>query len=450
MVDTGAPDDGGQSVVVAWIEKEIGPVRKVWRQGRWRPCWYVDADKDGKPVELYVRGGRGASWPAMPLSYEAEVQRVFREEGVKVPHVYGYIDAVPAIVMDRLKGRPNIATADSDQDRERLREDLADQMRKIHDIDPARLVALGAPTSDDPREQSLLHYRMAEQLYLDGDSLPAPDIEFVRRWIERNAPPCVEGPAVLTVDAGQFMFEGREITGMVDLELACVGDRHVDIAALRTRDQIEEIGDLESFYDLYEKRGGIRLDRDRIAFQWVTFAMLTPLQVAHDLAHPEKAAQYHEYFCWHEHTMVDAIQDIARIIGLKLEPYRLPEPRPGRSSHLLRALASVVESLPAADDYEAYRRFDLASALKFLRDQAAVRTDIEREYLDEVEALIGRRPKDTWDADVQLTEFVQTAGPELDAPILKILHNRNQRALQLMMRHDTRRREGKGVASSET
>jgi hypothetical protein len=171
--------------------------------------------------------------------------------------------------------------------------------------------------------------------------------------------------------------------------------------------------------------------------------MLTPLQVADALAHPENAAQYHEYFCWHEHTIVDAIKDIARIIGVKLEPYRLPDPRPDRLGYLLRALAAKVEAMPAEDDYAAYLRFDLASALKFLRDEAAVRTEIEREYLDEVEALIGRRPENTWDGDVQLTRFVQSAGPEHDEAILRILHRRNQRALQLMMRHDTRRREGK-------
>ena len=172
-------------------------------------------------------------------------------------------------------------------------------MRMIHEIDPARIEALGAPNPSDLREATLGCYRQVEQLYLDGDKLPSPDIEFVRRWVNRNAPVCEEGPAVITVDAGQFMFEGDELTGMVDLELVCIGDRHLDMAALRTRDLIEEIGDLESFYDLYHERGGLELDRDRIAFHYVTFAMLVPLQIAHELAHPELGPMHHEYFGWH-------------------------------------------------------------------------------------------------------------------------------------------------------
>jgi aminoglycoside phosphotransferase (APT) family kinase protein len=432
-----------QAKVVAWIKKTIGPVRTIARQGRWRPAWFVEAEKNGKPVPLYVRGGRNATnFPPMPISYEADVLRLLEAEGVRVPHVYGLIEDIPAIVMDQVPGRPNIATAENDEQRARLREDLADQLHKMHQIDPAHLVALGAPTSSDPREVSLLHLRQIEDLYVKGDSLPSPDIEFARAWLNRNAPPCVEGPAVVAVDAGQFMFEGDKITAMVDMELAGVGDRHVDIAALRTRDRIEEIGDLESFYQLYERCSGVKLDRDRIAYQWVTFALLTPLQIANDQAHPEKYADYHAYFTWHVTLMDDVIKDIARLCGVTLERYQLPDPTADRSNLLLQALVSVVENLPAADEYEAYRRFDLGLALKYLCDHTARWRSLEREYLDDVEALTGRRPRDAWDGDVQLVDFVRTAGPERDADILRLLYRRNERVYQIMRRHFQQRREG--------
>lgn len=432
-----------QQTVVDWVQKHIGPVHKVARQGRWRPAWFIEAEEEGEPVSLYVRGGRDARFPPLPLSYEAEVQALFADEGVRVPRIHGYIESIPALVMDQLPGQPDIANAESDEARDRLREQLADEMRKIHEIDPARLAALGVPVSQDPREITLLHYRSIERLYLTGDRLPSPDIEFVRRWVDRNVPPCEEGPAVITVDAGQFMFEGRKLTGMVDLELVCVGDRHVDMAALRTRDRIEEIGDLESFYDLYHQRGGIRLDRDRIAFHWVTFAMLTPLQIAHQLAHPEGETKYHEYIGWYARAMDDALKDVARLCDVELEDYRLPEPRPDRSGHLLEACVAVVEAMPAADDYDAYRRFDLGLAARYLGDYARRRTAMEREYCDEVEAITGKRPLDAWEGDEQMVEFIATAGPEFDKPILQLLHRRNQRVNQILRMHYLRRRTGK-------
>ena len=442
MPQTETPD-AAQAAVVDWIERAIGPVRRIWRQGRWRPAWYADAEKDGEVVELFVRGDRMAHFPAMPIRYEAEVMRVFGEEGVTVPRIYGFIDSVPAFVMSRVRGRPNMATAETEAARARLREQLAEQMARIHAIPPARLWALGAPNSDDPREVSLLNYRQAEGLYLKGDRLPSPDIEFVRRWIDRNAPPCAEGPAVITVDSGQFLFEGDRLTTMLDFELACVGDRHVDLAALRTRDRFEEIGDLEAFYRLYEEKAGVTLDRDRIAFQWVTFALLTPLQIAHYLAHPEDGAQYNQWYGSHVHLMADCIQDIADITKVTLEPYRMPDPAPDRTGLLLQALTGVVESLPAADEYEQYRRFDLGVAMKYLHDHVARRSVFEREYLDEVEALTGRRPQDAWDADVQLEAFVRTAGPELDGALLQVLFRRNERVVQILRKHHPRRRPGK-------
>lgn len=443
MTDVSDRLDTIERDVIAWIEANIGRVRHVARQGRWRAAWFIDAEKDGEPLSLYVRGSRDARFPPLPLSYEAQVQKLFAEQGVKVPRVYGYIESIPALVMEQLRGQPNIATAESDEARDRLREQLADQMRTIHELDPAGVVALGAPTTDDACEVTLLPYRAIEQLYLTGDRLPSPDIEFIRGWVNRNVPACEEGAAVVTVDAGQFMFEGRELTGMVDLELVGVGDRHIDMAALRTRDRIEEIGDLEAFYDLYERRGGIKLDRRRIAFHWVTFAMLTPLQIAHHLAHPEGEVKYHEYTGWHARAMDDAIKDVARLIAVDLPDYRLPEARPDRSAHLLKALTAVVDAMPATSDYDAYRRFDLELALKYLGDHSARRDALEREYCDDVETLTGSRPVNAWDADVQMVEFVSSAAPELDGPILRVLHRRNQRVNQILRMHFLRRRAGK-------
>jgi hypothetical protein len=218
------------------------------------------------------------------------------------------------------------------------------------------------------------------------------------------------------------------------------------MAALRTRNLIEEIGDLESFYELYRQRGGIALDRSRIAFQWVTFAAIIPLQIAHNLAHPEQGTNYHEYLGWHARAVHDALSDIARLREVELEPYTLPEPHPDRLSFQLEALVAVVESLPGDSEYEAYRRFDLSVALRNLREYAARRWTFEREYLDEIEALTGRRPDNAWEGDVTLADFVRTAGPQLDAQILQLLYRRNLRTLEIIRQHDLRRREGMETA----
>jgi aminoglycoside phosphotransferase (APT) family kinase protein len=434
-----AQGDDGQAEVVAWIEREIGPVLRIERQSRWRPAWFVQAQADGRPLELYVRGSRGANWPQMPLSYEARIQQLFEAEGVKVAHVFGFIEDVPAIVMQRVRGRPNMATAASDADRDRLREQLADQMLKIHQINPGHVEALGAPHPKDARELTLSYHRQIEQVYLAGDRLPAPDLEFGRRWFERNAPPCAEGPAVVTVDAGQFIFEGDQLTSMVDFELVTVGDRHVDFAALRTRDRFEKIGDLEEFYEIYRKRGGIALDRKRILFHRVGFCMATPLQIADELAHPESAAEYFEYFKWHVLSMSDVLKDIAHYMDVSLPSFPLPEPAPTQNGMLLEALTRVVGGLPEADDpYGRFRRFNLGVAVGYLADYEKHRSSFEAQYFADVETLLGRRPVDQWDADVQMQEFIKHSGPEHELSILNILHRRNEFFLRLIENHHSR------------
>jgi aminoglycoside phosphotransferase (APT) family kinase protein len=429
------PDDvsglGLEAKVVAWIETHIGPVQSIVRQGRWRPAWFVEARADGKPVSLYVRGDRGGRWPPLPLAYEAKVQQILADSGVKVPKLYGYIEDIPALVMERVPGRPNMATAASDADRERLREQLADQMRLIHEVDPRLLAAAGSPDPQDPRELSLNHYRQAEALYLSGPRLPSPDMEFIRGWLNRNAPPC-DQPQVIAMDAGQFIFEGDELTAMLDFEFFVIGDRHVDFAALRSRDRFEQIGDLESFYRLYEARGGRPVELDRVLFQRVAFVMYAPLEVAEELARPATAADYHEYLRWHVHGTKVALEDIALIRGFELAPYALPPRAESRDSYALEAIAASALEIPASDEYAAYRRDKLDVAARFLALRAAYRPALEAEYLADVAALTGELCASEWDGDVHLEAFVNSVGPEYDERLLRLLHRRALRSMILL------------------
>src|SRR5690606_27636997 len=153
----------------------------IGREGRWRPVWYAEVERDGKKLPLYIRGARGGRWPPQPLSYEATVQKILGEQGLKVPAIHGYIESLPAIVMERVPGRANLATAEDDQARSALRAQLVDQMRRMHEADPSGVIAAGAPHPDDPAALALNSYRQVEAIYLEGAKLPSPDIEFVRK-----------------------------------------------------------------------------------------------------------------------------------------------------------------------------------------------------------------------------------------------------------------------------
>jgi hypothetical protein len=234
------------------------------------------------------------------------------------------------------------------------------------------------------------------------------------------------------MDAGQFIFEGDELTAMLDFEFVVLGDRHVDFAALRSRDRFEEIGDLPQFYKLYEARGGLPVDLDQVRYQKVAFTMYATFEVAHELVHPSSKADYHEYLRWHTGGPKTALEDIADILGIDLEPYERPAAGRSRYAGALQAIEGAVETLPAPDEYTTYRRDKLGMALRHLIRREAYHSAFEREYLDDVADLIGRRSVDEWDCDVQLEAFVKTAGPECDERLIRLLYRRAQRMMILL------------------
>ncbi len=419
-------------IVREWIEREVGPVLSLEREGRWRPAWFVEVQGNDGPKRLFVRGARGGRWPARPLSYEAKVHRIFEEQGIKVPHLYGFIEEVPALVMDRVPGRPNISTAASEADRKKLLEQLADQMRLIHEIDPALIVEAGATMPVEPKAITFSAYRDAEGLYLDGDRRPSPDIEFVRKWLDRNVPPAIYDPCVIAMDAGQFIFKGDELTAMLDFELVCVGDRHADFSALRSRERVEGFDDPEGFYKLYEQRGGTPVDIDHVRFQHIAFSLYTPLQIANDLAHPRDQEDYHEYLIWHAISMKDALEGIAESMGVALAAYEMPAPARTQYLASVEALEVMTASLTLSDDFAAYRRDKIVLALQYLQKVELYRDAFAAEYISEVAELTGTRAASEEEASRQLEAFIAMAGPEHDEALLRVLHRQVKRQAMLL------------------
>ena len=111
--------EAADAIVTRWIEAKLGPILRFERQGRWRPAWYVDVDTAHGPLTLYVRGDRGSGVQTQPqpLSFEYGLLQLLADSGMRVPHVYGYIEEIPAIVMQRLPGRADLRHAASDADR---------------------------------------------------------------------------------------------------------------------------------------------------------------------------------------------------------------------------------------------------------------------------------------------------------------------------------------------
>jgi hypothetical protein len=413
--------DAEISVITRWIEANLGAVEHIERMARWRPSWNANVRVKGVLRPIHVRGDRPGNWPPMPLSYECRVFELFGQCGVRTPRVHGFIEELPGIVMDRAPGQPDLATAANEQDRETVRLQLMEQMGLIHQVDPAAMQAIGAERPDDDTEAALSHFRLIEQLFTANRVAPAPGVEFVRRWINRNVPANPDGVCPVTIDAAQFLFEGDRLTAMLDFEFAGLGDFHSDLAALRIRNRAEYIGDVDQLIADYSRIHRRQIDYHRIRYHTVVIGVLTSLQVARELATGPAGIDYHEYKVWDAFCMLIALDCIAEINGWdRAMPDFDPDSGPSRQSKSLDVLAAALTAAAGDAELDRYQAERNARVVRYAERASRFQPDFEAAFLADAAALLGERPGDWCNAERLLEERVVREDPADEQHLLRI------------------------------
>ncbi len=64
----------------SWIERRLGG--KIVRQGRWRPAWFIDLERDGETLPICFRGDRGRTDETLIRAFH---RRVLRQEATLKP-----------------------------------------------------------------------------------------------------------------------------------------------------------------------------------------------------------------------------------------------------------------------------------------------------------------------------------------------------------------------------
>ena len=112
-----------------------GVVVKAQSQGRWRPAWFLELDRDGEILPGYFRGDRGlADHGVYTLEHELRVLQVLEAEGIPVPHIYGFCDEPRGIVMERAPGRANLATEEDPEKRASTLDHYLEILVAMHSI----------------------------------------------------------------------------------------------------------------------------------------------------------------------------------------------------------------------------------------------------------------------------------------------------------------------------
>src|ERR1700733_3599505 len=391
-----------------WLERELGgTVVAFERQQRWRPAWFASMSRDGAVQSFYVRGSRGGNFPEMiTLAQEADVNRVLFKHGVPVPRVHGMIDDPPAIVMDRLPGRVNLATAADDAEREAVLDGYVEAMRRMHAIDVREFEAIGLRLPADNRGAALNLYAIGEANFRKAKSAPSPMIEFMWRWMQRNVPAGREQRALLQADSAQFVYENGKLSGLIDFEAAYIGDPVAE-------------------------------------FHTAGWSLMTPFQWEHSVRHPAPGDSWLEYFTWLVGCGRWALEAIAQVVGAPLDTADRPGERQSSTSYWDASytnLLSVLDEWPAGGS-GSYGADSARAVARFAEHVHAFGRELEAGAVEEVSELLGSPQPDLTTAEAALEQFALTASPEHDAGLVRYFHRWTQRQ-QFLIEGTGARHEG--------
>ena len=309
-----------------WIRTHVGgTVVGMRRQARWRPVWFVDVDRDGERLEIMVRGDRTDAAPLFPLEHEMRFQELLEEDGIPVPHVYGWCDEPRAFVTAAVGGSNNFEHA-REGERVAVMDEYMGILARIHALDPDRYSDAGIVRAPTPAQSGVVGMQVYEDGYRRTKVRPDPFLEFCLGWIARNPVDSHGREAPVVWDSGQFHQEHGHVTAVLDLELGHVGDPMMDLAAFRMRDTVLGFGDMRVLYDQYAKHSGAPVDLPAIMHHHFAFTLSNQLAFHAALAEPPPATDYMTNMQWSSETNLFAIEALAEILGVEeLDTVDIPD-----------------------------------------------------------------------------------------------------------------------------
>ena len=425
-----AADAPSEAKIRAWIAENIGgAITAFERLPRWRPSWRVTVERGSETLSLHVRADRPKGLGTWPLRREYEVLSLFQQNGIPVPHIYGWCPDPEAIVMAHMADTPFLGDLDSDPTVQRMVEDYAGHLAEIHALDIAPFVAAGLPAGEGAEAVALEYLHFAEGLYepeLDG---PDAFLRFVTGWLRRKLPLHRNGNVVLVGDAPQFFHNRERVTALYDLELAKLGDPIADLASIRVRDINEPIGDVAAMLARYVRDSGNEIDWPTLSYYTVLLFVAVPMITKSSFRKVSPHPAYVEYLSWGMGASRAALEAIAESEGFALDKVLPVTAATPRDPNAWRDLVVQCSALPTEGFFRQPPTLSLALYLKRLAESGDA---IERAELDDACDILGLAELDAGTLEERLDGFVEHAAPAQDRALARFFHRRQMRRLQLL------------------
>jgi aminoglycoside phosphotransferase (APT) family kinase protein len=426
---------------LSWVEGLMGgeirrAERQVARRHGGRPAWFIDIDRDTETVSCYARMQRPEMADGgLALRREFDVLRALHEAGVRVPRVYAFSDSPLGILMERLPGQGDYTLLTDEAQRAVLDHQFLVELVKLHQLDVGPFAELGLRVPSSAAEYVTLDLDVWEGLYRAMIQRPVPLLEFATRWLRRNIPSPPARPALLQGDTGpgQFMFDGDRMTGIIDWELAHIGDPTLDLALIRGRDFYNPGADLAEWFRTYQALGGTKIDWPTLSYYTVKAMAITPLALAGmgQTMFPET-----DHAEWYAETATygrATAEALAEAIGVPLSQVALPDPQPGRLSDMFAVMETNLRGELMPDDAFGHYRMDLVLRLvTMVRNADSLDRPLAELELDDLATVLEHRPTTLAEGDRLLNALIQQEDPDRDADMVAYLWRRAVREESLL------------------
>jgi len=419
--------------IKTWLSENLaGEVVNVERLMRWRPVWRVDYKVDGQSKALLLKGERPCT-QLYSLKHEMLVMEVLEANGIEVPHIYGWIESPQAFVMDWAEGDrdPGLIHTAIDSastiSPERWQASLKymEALAKMHQIPVSEFRNTEGGNPQGPYEIALSQFERQYTLGLEVNAIDA-NMEFFASWLRRNVPQHRNKASFITGDCGQFMSQGENITGIIDLEIAHIGDIFMDLACFRGRHPYENMGDIPALYRHYASVSGIDLDLPVIAYHTVCFLGFAAIAAIMFMDPKKPQSNWIEGILELASISRRALEAMAELEDVELDyDITLPEPHDTPIEDMaIEKLLLEINNLPLSNTFPDWQR-DLLSAIpSYLLNHAHYGRWYEEETLREAGELLGSRPVSFSAAEAELKNFIKNADASKDADLLKLFHRR--------------------------
>jgi len=237
--------------------------------------WINDGKEETIGQVYKIHQETGAVGAAADQVKEFNVLKCLMGTDVTAPKVYWVEEdekwlGAPFFVMEKLTGSASTSEIMKNEAvRVSISRQLVEQMAKIHllDLEKTGLSSIGVPKTDE--DCALDQIKQWEPLYRGYAVFPDPAVEAVLDWLKENAPKDVARKSLVWGDPGpgNFMHDNVKITGLLDWELAHIGDPMEDVALLLNKLLTSaKMMSTEELLKFYEEYSGIKINRRNVLY----------------------------------------------------------------------------------------------------------------------------------------------------------------------------------------